>query len=337
MFKRFKQKLLRLFSIHVGPTVKVYDGYGDADDIVVYGHVLSVSPLPPKRLRRNWLVNTFALLRLFIIKPVKNAQVEVDWLGDIHQTVTDKEGFFKVEWKPKVAPEPGWHNVNVRYVKNDSIVAEGSASVFSPHKNQIAFISDIDDTFLISHSAKLHKRLFVILTENAESRKPFDGVANHYRLLAQTSSDGAEPNPFFYVSSSEWNLYDYIRRFAAKHEMPRGVYLLSSIKQLTQFWKTGQGKHEGKFVRIVRILKSYPHRKYVLLGDDSQKDPFIYASVVEHFPKNIHAVYLRRIRKSNEAKAAEAVAQMEKAGVKCCYFKHSAEAIEHSKSIGLIQ
>lgn len=337
MFKRFKHKLLRLLSIHSGPVVKVYDGYGDEDDIVVYGHVLSLSPLPQKKLRQNWLVNTFALLRLFIVKPVANAKVEVEWLGDIHQGVCDKEGFFKIEWKPKAAPAPGWHDVTVRYIKNNNIIANGNANIFSPHQNQFAFISDIDDTFLVSHSTQLHKRLFVLLTENAESRKPFDGVANHYRLLANTSVDGAEPNPFFYVSSSEWNLYDYIRRFAAKHEMPRGVYLLSTIKQLTQFWKTGQGKHEGKFVRIVRILKSYPHRKYVLLGDDSQKDPFIYASVVEHFPNNIHAVYLRRVRKSSEAKASEAIAQMENAGVKCCYFKHSAEAIEHSKSIGLIE
>ncbi|HZF99452.1 MAG TPA: phosphatase domain-containing protein, partial [Chitinophagales bacterium] len=274
---------------------------------------------------------------LFMVRPIANARVEVEWQGTLHHGVSEKDGFFKIEWKPTTAPEPGWHDVTVRVARNDKTIAEGSAHVFTPHRNQIAFVSDIDDTFLISHSAKLHKRLFVLLTKNAESRKPFDGVANHYRLLAQTSSDGAEPNPFFYVSSSEWNLYDYIRRFAARHEMPRGVYLLNTIKQLNQFWKTGQGKHEGKFVRIVRILKSYPHRKYVLLGDDSQQDPFIYASVVEHFPGNIHAVYLRRVRKSSEAKATEAVAQMEKAGVLCCYFKHSAEAIEHSKSIGLIQ
>ncbi|ULT45467.1 hypothetical protein KRR40_20705 [Niabella defluvii] len=50
-----------------------------------------------------------------------------------------------------------------------------------------------------------------MLTRNAHSRKPFDGVVAHYRALqlAQTTSD--RPNPFFYVSSSEWNLYDFIK------------------------------------------------------------------------------------------------------------------------------
>jgi phosphatidate phosphatase APP1 len=336
MFKRFRQKLLSLLSIHAGAVVHVYDGYGDEDNIVVYGHVLALSPMPVKKYRRNWLVNAFALLRLFIVKPIPNATVSLEWQGSIHQGVTEKDGFFKIEWTPMQVPQPGWHTVAVRYTVNGTTMAENTADVFTPHAFQFAFISDIDDTFLISHSATLRKRLYVLLTKNAESRKPFDGVVEHYRLLAKAQTDGDAPNPFFYVSSSEWNLYRYIRRFATKYEMPRGTFLLNTLKRLSEFWKTGGGKHEGKFVRIVRILKSYPNHKYILLGDDSQRDPFIYASVVEHFPQNIHAVYIRRVREANEGRANEAVMQMEKAGVAVCYFTHSSEAVAHSRAIGLI-
>jgi len=337
MFNALTQNLLRLLSIHAGPTLKVYDGYGDENNIVVYGHLLSLSPMPVKTYRRRWLVNALSLLRLFIVKPIANANVSLEWQGNTHRGVTEKDGFFKIEWTPAQKPESGWHTVTVRYTVNDTTIAESTAAVFTPHDSQYAFISDIDDTFLVSHSATLRKRLYVLLTKNPESRKPFDGVVEHYRLLAKSHAHGDAPNPFFYVSSSEWNLYDYIRRFADKHELPRGVFLLNTIKRLSQFWKTGQGKHEGKFVRIVRILKSYPDHRYVLLGDDSQRDPFIYASVVEHFPQSVRAVYVRRIRKANEVKASEAVAQMEKAGVACCYFTHSSEAIAHSRSIGLIE
>jgi phosphatidate phosphatase APP1 len=73
-----------------------------------------------------------------------------------------------------------------------------------------------------------------------------------------------------------------------------------------------------------------------LLGDDSQDDPSIYASVVEHFPEKIYAVYLRRVKVSNESAVKEIITRIEGAGVACCYFIHSSEAIEHSLKIGLI-
>jgi phosphatidate phosphatase APP1 len=97
---------------------------------------------------------------------------------------------------------------------NGNPIATGKAGLVVPYVNQFAFISDIDDTFLISHSGNLRKRLFVLLTENARSRKPFEGVVNHYNLLSLAGALEKTNNAFFYVSSSEWNLYEYIREFS---------------------------------------------------------------------------------------------------------------------------
>ena len=52
-------------------------------------------------------------------------------------------------------------------------------------------------------------------------------MVKHYQALAHAGTVPHEPNPFFYVSSSEWNLYDYIREFAKKNEMPKGIYLVT--------------------------------------------------------------------------------------------------------------
>ena len=89
-------------------------------------------------------------------------------------------------------------------------------------------------------------------------------------------------------------------------------------------------------MRIVRILEHYPSQRFVLLGDSSQQDPDIYAAVVKHFPKQVHAVYIRDVYKKNKQKTAETLAAIESEGVPCCFFEHSAEALEHSKKIGLI-
>jgi phosphatidate phosphatase APP1 len=145
-----------------------------------------------------------------------------------------------------------------------------------------------------------------------------------------------EPNPFFYVSSSEWNLYDYIKEFCRKNALPRGVFQLAQIKRFKDLLNTGQGRHASKYIRITRILKYFPNHKYVLLGDNSQKDPEIYATVAKDFPGLIHAVYIRNIRILNDEPTKQFLKDIESRGIPCCYFKNSSEAIEHSVKIGLI-
>jgi phosphatidate phosphatase APP1 len=44
---------------------------------------------------------------------------------------------------------------------------------------------------------------------------------------------------------------------------------------LTNFVWTGRGGHNHKFDKIKHILEFYPSLKYVLIGDDSQHDPYM--------------------------------------------------------------
>lgn len=339
-WRRLWQKILFAFRLNDAPLVKVYHGFGNDKLITVFGHVFRFSPIPRKHYSKNFLTNTFALIRLFMVKPYRRAYLKIQWNNSWTYTQTGNDGFFRFELTLDTPLQPGWHEVNIfllgRKTDNASIAA-GKGSVYIPSNNQYAFISDIDDTFLISHSSNLWKRLFVLLTENAHSRKPFEGVVRHYQLLSKAGIEGKETNPFFYVSSSEWNLYDYIRDFAIKQELPKGVYLLNQLKQFSELWKTGQNNHSTKFMRIVRILEAFPNQKFILLGDDTQEDPTIYASIVSHFPNKILVVYLRKVRKKTKASVLPAIEQMKAAGVICCYFNHSSEAISHSISIGLIQ
>lgn len=337
--KKLINKFLFWLRITQQPVIKAYDGYGDNEHVIVYGHVFSVSPVMRKTFRRNVILNFFWLIRMFIVIPKKNARVIIEWNGESHETKTEGDGLFKCEWNPINQVTPGWQEAKVSFISpapSSVVLATTYCSVFIPHKYQYNFISDIDDTFLISHSNNLRKRLFVLVTKNARTRKPFEGVVNHYRLLSMSGVSGGIPNPFFYVSSSEWNLYDYIKEFCRKEEMPRGVFLLNQIKKLKDLLKTGQNNHSGKYVRIARILKSYPNHKYVLLGDNSQADPEIYFSIVRDFPGKIYAVYLRNISPKKEKFARDFIAKIECANIHCCYFVHSSEAIKHSRSIGLI-
>lgn len=333
--KTLKQRFMGWLGLTSEITIKVYHGYGYGNQLVIYGHVFKLGPKPRKKYRKSFLRNTWALLRLFMVKPFAGLPLELQWKDECHSSKTDTDGFFKFEWKDQPPLPQGWSEVIVR-AKSAEHIVESKGHVFIPYSTQYGFISDIDDTFLISHSSNLRKRLFVLFTQNARTRKPFEGVVKHYQLLAKSNTTGDAPNPFFYVSSSEWNLYEYILEFTRVNEIPKGIFLLNQLKKFDELLKTGQNHHRTKFTRIARILESYPSQRFVLLGDSSQQDPYIYEAIVSHFPKQIHAVYIRDVYAKNKDKAADVLHKIESKGVPCCFFEHSSDAILHSRKIGLI-
>lgn len=326
--------LKRFLKLNSEPTIKVYHGYGDEDGVLVLGHVFKRSPFPPKHYKKGFLRNTLALIKYFMTKPYPNVKVQLEYGGAVLETITDEHGMFRFEWKPQGAIQHGWYEVAVSATIDEETIT-GEGKVLVPAQTEYGFISDIDDTFLVSHSSNLPKRLYQLFTENPQTRKPFEDVVKHYQLLQEGCGD--EHAPFFYVSSSEWNLYEYIKEFCRYHELPEGVFLLSELKQWYEFAKTGQGKHETKFTRIQRIMKAFPNRKYVLLGDDTQKDPEIYSHVVEQFIEQVACIYIRRVERKHYAKTKALLNELGQRGVEVFYYKHSTEAIAHSKKVGLIK
>jgi phosphatidate phosphatase APP1 len=337
LWKKIKRKIFFLLRLNHHPVIKVYHGYGNEKKIVVMGHVLKLSPFPRKTYRPNWLVNLFSMLRMFMVIPYSGAKISIEWQEMTYYATAGEDGFFKFEFFPEIPVVKGWQKIEVTLEeeKYRHRMINGVSEIYVPYPSQHGFISDIDDTFLISYSARFRRKLYVLFTKNAHSRKPFKGVVKHYQLLARHNRVAENQNPFFYVSGSEWNLYSLITEFAQVNSMPKGIFLLSKIKGLQQFWKTGSTNLMTKFARIVRIIEDFPHLQFVLLGDDTQIDVSIYLSVVKHFPGKIFAVYIRQVGKRKKQQALDHLKEMENLSVPCCYFRHSAEAIIHSEKIGL--
>lgn len=334
--KKWGQLILGRFRINTGTVVKVHHGFGTTAHMEISGHVLALSPRKQEKFSARFWKNTLSLLRLFMVRPVAGATVQVHWGKQCIDAVTDETGYFHADWTPEAPVEEGWHKIVVTYKQSDEQVIAGAGMLLVPAASKYAIASDIDDTFLISHSGDLLRRLYVLFTSNARTRRPFEDVVDHYRLLQQGDNDGAE-RPFFYVSSSEWNLYEYIHEFVFSYGLPNGIFLLSQMKQLHQFWKTGQGKHKAKYFKIARLLVTYPEKQFILLGDDSQEDPNIYRQLVLDFPDRIVCVYLRHVRRERLTATRVQEKLIKEAGVEICYFTHSRTAIAHSRSIGLIK
>jgi len=317
-------------------SIKVYHGYGHTNDLVLYGHTFRKLPPEYKSQSSNSFTNLFRLLRLFFVKPVPRIPLKIIWDQQVIDTVSEDDGFFKGEWQA-AHTEAGWHPVLVRHTNNMLMPSMGEGRIYIPHKTQFAFISDIDDTIMLSYSATIWKRLKELLFRNPHTRTVFPDTVRFYQLLAETHTNKEEPNPFFYVSSSEWNLYNYLRDIFSHNDLPDGVFLLNQVKRWYQLWKTGKTKHEGKLLRVMRILDTFPNQRFVLMGDNSQSDPAIYAKLAEKYAHRIYAIYIRDVREENRTITNTILSSLAAKGIFTLQFCHSSEAIEHSASIGLIE
>jgi phosphatidate phosphatase APP1 len=322
--------------------IKLYRGYANKKELVVFGHVVKSYPSGDHKYIREGFRYARTIIQLFSIKTISYLPVTLRVGSFTATTTTEEDGYFRFHVALPTELNPGWHQYQVEI---DSIIGDkkyytvSNEEFFVPFQSSYGLISDIDDTFLVSHSRKSFRKLFVLLARNVKARKPFDDVVKHYQLLsfANRIHPNEQTNIFFYVSSSEWNLYDMIVRFAELNGLPKAILKLKKLKSgLDDFVMTGSGSHDHKLRKIHNIIEFYPELQFILLGDDSQKDPEIYEQICKLFPKNIRAVYIRQTRTRAKPESAQFLKNIENLGIDICYFSHSNKAIIHSLDNGLV-
>ncbi len=317
--------------------LKLYRGYVNEDELVVFGHVFKSWAPDKYRMDRKGIRHAVSVIHMFRIKPLENVEIKLKFKNTEVTTKTLADGYFRFTIPFSEKLESGWHSYEVTCKLYDYGVVQIS-ELLKPFESKVAVISDIDDTFLVSHSGNFLKKLYVLLLKNINKRKVFDDVVPYYQALSKAGQENdTDSNSFFYVSSSEWNLYEFIDSFARLHELPKAVIKLKKIKTgISDFLFTGRGSHDHKFEKIKDIIMFYPKLEYVLLGDDSQKDPYLYERIVKIFPQNIKAIYIRQTSRRKKQQAAAILKNIESMNVATCYFSNSEEAIAHSERIGIL-
>lgn len=307
------------------------------EELVVFGHVFKSWAPDNYRVDRKGIRHAISVYKMFTISPLSNAAITLKFKGLEVGTKTLDDGYFRFNIPIDFSVESGWHDYKVVCEFQDFGIVE-TAELLKPFESKYGIISDIDDTFLISHSNNFFLKLYVLLLKNLNNRKIYEDVAEHYRALSRAGQElDAASNSFFYVSSSEWNLYGFIEDFATLHELPKAVIKLKKIKTgLMDFLFTGKGSHDHKFEKIKDIISFYPRITYILFGDDSQKDPYLYERICKIFPQNILVVYIRQTSHRKKSKVVATIKNIESLSVKTLYYQDSSEAIAHSKSIGIL-
>lgn len=279
------------------PKILAYKGYANRDKMIVNGCIVKDKGIREPDKSDSIFRNAVAMIKRFVDDYIGNMRIVAKYNEKQKDMVSDENGDFTFEF---AIPENYsftslWEKVELNLPEMKTPTAYADVMLVNEAQCRFGVISDIDDTLLISHSTNLLKKLYNLLIKNANTRLTVDGIVEFYEALHQNHSKESN-NPFFYISSSEWNLYDLLNDFCRIHGLPKGVFLLRRLKYpIWKFWKSGGGDHYHKVVKIEFLLAFYPDLKFILIGDSGQKDPEIYYEIAKQYPDRILSVYIRHV------------------------------------------
>lgn len=306
-------------------------GYGNQNLIYCKGGVLENRPEFNSKTTDKRCKNFRVMLSRYLSTPIPEMEVKIFLGNEMFIATTDEYGYFSAWIEPKHNYTPGWHPVmySITNDEDEQCSIEGEFLIVGC-KPQFGTISDIDDTILVSHATQLLRKLRLILIKNSKTRLPFEGVAEFYQKLQ------ADANPFFYISSSEWNLYDFLQDFFIVRNIPKGPFLLQEYKSgLRDLLFTGGGSHQHKQDKIDRLMKLFPTLSFILIGDSGQRDPEIYLQALRQYPTRILAVYIRKTGKKADFDE-EIVEEFKSKNIPLLMMESTEEAVAHAKQMGFI-
>lgn len=272
--------------------VTVYPGFRNESQVFVRGRVLVGKDIESGCRHHGWLRNFGNMAKRFLSAEIPHARLELEWEGQTKQVTTDHEGFF-FECLPCGPEDP--LEVVIRTAEprmREPFTAK--ARIFGrSERSRFVVVSDIDDTVLLTMANRMWRMVLLTLFGNAHTRKPFAGVNDWYHQL-RIGKSGQEDNPLFYVSSSPWNLYDFLEEFLDVNGIPLGPMFLRD-HGFERGRLTLRDHRSHKLDAIEQLMGAFPEQKFLLIGDSGQKDPEIYREVAERHPGRIMGIMIRNV------------------------------------------
>lgn len=277
-----------------GPVIIApYQTYGTESMVYLHGRVLEDKNIRPDvdDSLIDILKNTY---KRFQTSEKPNVRIHARSSHFEFQTQTNDEGYFRIREQVNLKHidrnKPNWINIQYSLTEDPSISAK--TQILVPNQCvDFGIISDIDDTVIhtgVTSFLKL-KLLYNSLLKSAKKRLPLKGASPFYQALSK-GKNGTNTNPFFYISNSPWNMYDYLRIFLKESQFPKGPVLLRDFALPWQ--KSYKTSKFHKKQEIKNILQSYPSMKFILIGDSGEQDAKIYSEIAKEFPTQVICIYL---------------------------------------------
>jgi phosphatidate phosphatase APP1 len=239
----------------------------------------------------SWFKNFKTIVGLYRTRPVSSEPFEMCFDNGVIKGITDESGAFWVEAE-----------LNEKQSKLVSITLLPSREKVSLtedlYPNQIhavdshtIVVSDLDDTLIHSFIRNKLVQIRTLLFTTVEKRKAVQDMAHLIKRFALAGADS------FYLSNSEQNLYPMLFRFLTINKFPPGpLFLRQYIHLRDMVGRKLMGKsHSHKLNTLGKLMELFPNKKYILVGDNTQKDLSIYLKLADMFPERIRYIIIRKV------------------------------------------
>lgn len=194
-----------------------------------------------------------------------------------------------------IQQKPVWISYGVQLKEGDQRKFVGESQLLPAQG--VSVISDIDDTIKDSHVAdkkELLKNTFL---------KEFQAVQGMAGVYQQWQTQGAA---FHYLSASPWQLYPPLADFIRDNKFPKGDFSLRLFRiKDKSFYELFASPFEYKTKAIEEIIKYYPQRKYILVGDSTESDAEVYTHIAKKYPEQIIKILIRNAPQGHDPKEIE--------------------------------
>ncbi|KAJ3275413.1 hypothetical protein HDV01_000705 [Terramyces sp. JEL0728] len=143
----------------------------------------------------------------------------------------------------------------------------------------ISLVSDVDDT--IKHSCVYDGLLTAAKVSLFGDFKDVPGMRDSYNLLF------SKKTAFHYVSAGPFQLLPVVHTFVSSFNFPEGSLILRNTSEI--------GPVDYKIQVIKSIVKDFPKRKFIMVGDSGEYDIEVYSKVHLAYPDQVSKIFIRNV------------------------------------------
>ena len=263
--------------------VEPFTSYGTEHKVRILARVV-YSKRPSSTRPRFEYMRAVRGWRNFTSVVVPHAEVTVEVGGHVHTLTADRAGV--VDAIVDASLTPGWNRARITDENGETTVAR---ILCVDRGTTFGVVSDIDDTVMVTALPRPLLAAWNAFMMHESARRVVPGMPVLYHELVR-AHPGA---PVVYLSTGAWNVAPALGRFLAAHRFPAGPLLLTDWGPTnTGIFRSGQ---QHKHDNLRDLIDAFPHVRWLLIGDDGQHDPTIYARLAKEFPDHVSAVVLRQL------------------------------------------
>ncbi len=290
-FKKIILLTILLISIgHTKDNIVIYHAYGNNHQVIVQGRMEKKKDFKKVTQDDGWFRNLWRRLRQVEGDEIESANINLSINQETFKTKGDDEGYFEFNVKTKEVLPMGYQKI-VLHIDGNKNLHETKATIIDSTP-LVGIISDFDDTMIVSDVTNKIKLGFNTMFKNYKQRTLVPTMLERFKKILAQNPQG-RPSTLFILSGSPQQLFTPIEQFLDYYHFPKRTLILKKAHGDNKDPLTDQFAYKTQ--KIERLIKLYPHIKWVMFGDSGEKDYQVYKAIKEKYPKKVKSYYIRNV------------------------------------------